>query len=92
MNLLTYNFRGLASSLKKLALKRLVLTNQPDIVLLQETLSDEEVATKILSTLLPGWAFMGQSPKGRSGELVIGWRSQKNKTHKLMGNGLCLRR
>ena len=79
MKLLTYNCRGLASSPKKIAIKRLLLTNQQDIIFLQETLSDEEVATKMLSTLLPGWAFMDQSPKGKSGELVIGWRSRRIK-------------
>jgi len=71
MKLLTYNCMGLASSPKKLALKRLVLENQPDFIFLQETLSDEEVVTKFLTTLLPGWALLGQSPKGLSGGLIL---------------------
>jgi exonuclease III len=79
MKFLTFNCRGLVSFLKKSALKRLVLANQPDFVLLQETLADKEMTTKLLSALFPGWYFVGLDARGRSGGLVIGWRARRSK-------------
>jgi hypothetical protein len=35
--------------------------------------------TKLLTTLLLGWAFLGQSPKGRSRGVILRWRTQKEK-------------
>jgi len=51
------------------------MENQPDIVLLQETLTDEEMVKNLLSTLFPGWSFMGINDRGRKGGLVIGWKT-----------------
>jgi exonuclease III len=79
MKLLTFNCRGLVSPPKKSALKRLVLLNQPDIVLLQETLADEDTTTKLLSTLFSGWSFLGLDARGRLGGLAIGWRARSIK-------------
>jgi len=42
MKWLSLNFRGLASTTKKLALKRLLDTKPFDIIFLQETLEKEE--------------------------------------------------
>jgi exonuclease III len=79
MKLLTYNCRGLASPQKNPALKRLVTLHQPDVVLFQETLADEITTTKILTSLLSGWNFLGMDARGRSGGLVLGWRSRSIK-------------
>jgi hypothetical protein len=40
---------------------------------------DEHTTTQSLSTLFPGWAFLGSDACGRSGGLVIGWLSIKIK-------------
>jgi exonuclease III len=79
MKLLTFNCRGLASPQKKSALKQSVTLHQPDVVLFQETLIDEVMATKILTSLLSGWFFLGLDARGRSSGLVIGWRSRSIK-------------
>ena len=42
MNILSFNSGGLASKPKKIALKRLLSLQQPDIILLQETMGMEE--------------------------------------------------
>jgi hypothetical protein len=68
--------QGFGESPKKSALKRLVIIHQPDVVLFQETLADEAMATKILTSLFPGWFFLGLDARGRSGGLVIGWRAR----------------
>jgi exonuclease III len=43
MKLISLNCRGLASPSKHLSLQRLLELSQPDVVLLQETLGEEEV-------------------------------------------------
>jgi hypothetical protein len=69
--------QGFSEPPKKSALKRLVTLHQPKVVLFQETLADELSATKALSTLFLGWAFLGLDACGRSGGLAIGWCSRK---------------
>jgi exonuclease III len=76
MKHLTFNCRGLENPQKKSALKWLVFLYQPDAVLFQETLADKAVATKIITALISGWVFLGLDAKGRSGVLVIIWRSR----------------
>jgi len=48
------------------------MENQPDFVLLQETLVNEEVATNLLSALFLGWYFVGLDARGRLGGVFIG--------------------
>ena len=55
------------------------MENQPDFVLLQETLAEKDMIAKILSALFPGWSFVGLDARGRSGALFIGWRARSTK-------------
>eukprot|EP00253_Pinus_taeda_P009046 PITA_09046 len=72
MKCLSFNCRGLASPPKKLALQRLFEVEQPDIILLQETLGHAENVTLSLQALAPKWKFMAFDAIGRSGGLAIG--------------------
>ena len=76
MKVMSFNCRGLASPLKKSSLRRLVELNQPDVILLQETLGCSEVVIRVLETLLPGWIFVAVDARGRSGGLASGWKVQ----------------
>eukprot|EP00253_Pinus_taeda_P015496 PITA_15496 len=73
MIILSYNCRGLASLPKKLALKVLVRSNKPDIILLQETLGKGEEISGCLYKLLPGWSFHAIDTNGHSGGVVLGF-------------------
>jgi hypothetical protein len=72
MKLLTFDCKVLLIPQNKSTLKRLVSLHYPDVVIFQETLTDEVMATKILTSLLPGWLFLGLDASDRSGGLVIG--------------------
>lgn len=73
MKCLSFNCRGLASTPKKLALKRLFEVESPDIILLQETLGPAESITHALSSLSARWNFLATDASGRSGGLAIGY-------------------
>jgi exonuclease III len=90
MKLLSFNCRGLASPSKKSSLKRLVMSHQPDVLFLQETLADECSATQALLKLFPGWDFLGLDAIGRSGGLVIGWNQKKIKLLNSWASDSCL--
>jgi exonuclease III len=77
MKIMSFNCRGLAGAHKKSALKRVVYTEHPDILLLQETLGVGEEVKTSLERLLPGWVFTTVDASGRSGGLATGWNSQK---------------
>ena len=76
MKIMSFNCRGLASLLKKSSLRRLVELNQPDVILLQETLGCSEEVVRVLETLLPGWKFVAVDARGCSGGLASGWKVQ----------------
>lgn len=82
---LSWNCRGLASKPKKLALKELVMSSSPNIVLLQETLGKSLDVEMALSSLLPGWQFFAADSVGHSGGLAIGFRVGKLKIVSLWG-------
>lgn len=67
MILLSYNCRGLASHPKKLALRDLIRQNNPDILMLQETLGKGEKIIDLLSKLLLGWVFQALDANGHFG-------------------------
>jgi exonuclease III len=79
MKFLSLNCRGLVSPHKKSTLKRLINTQQPDIILLQEMMADSSAISATLSSLLLGWHFMGIDVVGRSGGLAMGWRTKSIK-------------
>jgi hypothetical protein len=70
---LSFNCRGLAGSLKITSLYMLVESNQPDIMMLHETMGEEVVIIPQLFSLLKSWEFVGSDARGHSGGLAIGW-------------------
>lgn len=72
MKCLSFNCRGLASSSKKLAMKRLLESEPIDIIMLQETLCSADQASKFMQAMTPGWTFFSLDAAGRSGGLSIG--------------------
>ena len=72
MEVMSLNCRGLASSTKKLALKRLVTKNQPYIILLQETIGSVEAITKFLKNTLKEYDFIAKDADGILGGLATG--------------------
>jgi exonuclease III len=65
--------------------------HQPEVVLFQETLADELSATKALSTLFSGWAFLGLDARGRSRGLAISWCSRKINPLNSWASNSCLK-
>jgi exonuclease III len=76
MKCCSFNCRGLAGPLKRPALKRMILTEHPDVLLLQETLGEGVEVYNRLSALLPDWSFITLDSIERSGGLAIGWNSR----------------
>ena len=74
MKLLSLNYRGLESTRKKLALKRMISVQTLEVILLQETMGSELEVEKLLSSILPYYSFMTQSARGHSGGLALGWK------------------
>jgi exonuclease III len=75
VKIMSFNCRGLVGALKKPALKRVIATEHPDVLLLQETMGVVEEVKFNLELLLPGWKFITVDAMGRSGGLAIGWNS-----------------
>lgn len=101
MIILSYNNRGLASLPKKLALKELVRTNKPDILLIQEMLGKGEEVIGWLIKLFPGWTFHAIDANGHSGGVALGynakvlreissWGSENVLAVELYSNELCI--
>jgi exonuclease III len=72
MIVLSFNYRGLAHPSKKASLKRLVENISLDILMLQETMGDSGVVSRILGSLLSEWDFYALDAQGRSEGLAIG--------------------
>jgi hypothetical protein len=66
MIFLTLKYRGMANSLKKLAIKRLIEVSNPSIIFLQELMIDREKVVQDLSKLLRGLKFSFIDSIGRS--------------------------
>ena len=74
MKFVSLNCRGLASTQKNLALKRMMEVLSPKFILLQETMGPELEVETSLTSLLPQYSFIAQSAIGHFGGLAIGWR------------------
>jgi len=85
MKILSYNCRGFASSAKKLALKRLLLSSLPDIIFLQETLCQAAPLINTLTSWLPNWTFHALDASGRSGGLAIGVNNRPAEVRNIFG-------
>lgn len=66
MIIISFNFRGFSSATKKLALKELVKTYDPDLLMLQETLGSGEDISGALKKMVSSWIFQSLDVKGRS--------------------------
>jgi len=75
MNCCSFNYRGLVAPLKIPSLKRVILAEHSDVLLLQETLGEGVEVYNRLSTLLPNWKFITLDSLGRSRGISIGWNS-----------------
>ena len=64
---------GLESCQKKLSLKRILLVQNPDIILLQETMGTGAAVTTLLNSVVRNFYFLAHNEKGHSGGLTIGW-------------------
>jgi len=73
MKFISFNCRGLASTPKKLALKRLFEVENPDIIFLQETLGSEEDCIRALASVGTKWKFIASDVMGRSEGLALGY-------------------
>jgi hypothetical protein len=76
MILMFLNGRGLASSSKNIALKRLIEVTKSDVLMIQEITSEGERFVLDLEKLLGGWDFCFINAKSRSRGLLTSWRSQ----------------
>ena len=72
MIFLSFNYRGLASQPKNLAFRELIRSQNPDVIMLQETLGKGDEVISVLSKLIPGWVFHALDVTGRSGAVVLG--------------------
>jgi exonuclease III len=75
MKIMSFNCRGLVGALKKPSLKRVVTTEHPDVLLLQETMGVGDEIKTCLELMLLGWVFTTVDALGRSGGLAKGWNS-----------------
>jgi len=73
MLLLSLNIRGIGGSLKVASVRRLLDRIRPNIVFLQETLTDEKKARDFVFKLHPSWAASAVNSLGTSGGLLVAW-------------------
>jgi exonuclease III len=64
MKILSFNCRGLAGPLKRNSFYRLVELNQPDIMLLYETMGEEAVIIPVFSLYSELGSLWDHMPKG----------------------------
>ena len=78
MKILFLKSRGLESPSKKLALKRLVQLHKPDILLLQESVGQEEVIGTFLMNTFMHMEFISEDARGYSrGIALVGTQGQQ---------------
>ena len=74
MKFVSLNCRGLESTWKKLALKRMMEVLSLEVILPQETMGQEMEVETSLTSILPQYSFTVKSAIGHSGGLAIGWK------------------
>ena len=55
---------------------RLVDDQFIDVLFLQESMGDGKILAREMDSLLKGWVFVWVDAKGKSGGLLLGWRSR----------------
>jgi len=76
MIVLSFNYKSLANSSKKLSIKRLVDTLNSLILFMLEPIFHCERETKFIYPLLKGWYFSSINGHGRSRGLIKGWERE----------------
>ena len=72
---MSLNVRGLASLPKKLAVMHLIDQHAADVIFIQETMIEGCSLVQELEHLIHGWQFISVDAMGRSGGLILGWKS-----------------
>jgi hypothetical protein len=73
MLVLTLNVRGIGGTLKVASVRRLLEHTCPDIILLQETLVNEQKARDFIHLFRPSWVSSSVNSVGTSGGLLVAW-------------------
>jgi exonuclease III len=73
MLVLSLNIRGTGGTLKVASFRRLLDHIHPDIILLQETLVNEQRARDFIHLFRPTWFSSAVSSIGTSGGLLAAW-------------------
>jgi len=67
------NIRGMGADQKFLALKEILSSNHPSIILIQETMHATEVSIRYFRRMFPLWHIVATDANGLSGGLIILW-------------------
>ena len=67
------NVRGLGGVPKRKCLQRLLNNSKLDLILFQETMTSQKVASDWLRSFMHGWNFVSIDAKGHLGGLISGW-------------------
>lgn len=73
MIVLSFNTRGVGGARKQLALKRLVMSHKPNVLLIQETECEGSKARAIMEPWLKKWPFYYVDAVGQLGGLITRW-------------------
>jgi exonuclease III len=73
MIVLSLNIRGIGGTLKAASFRRLLELTKPDIIFLQETLSEAQKARDFVYLFRPSWYTVAISSVGNSGGLLVAW-------------------
>jgi hypothetical protein len=78
MKFLSFNAREVGGSLKQLALKWLVLSHSPAVILIQEIVVDGARARSVFEPWMKSCSFYIVDIEGHSRGLIIGWSPSFN--------------
>ena len=77
MQFVSWNCRGLGSTLKEEAIRDLVRATMPDVLLIQETKMEEEALLRASNSFWKKGPGRAVSARGASGALATFWDSAK---------------
>ena len=78
MKILSLNVRGLGAVPKKVALKQLLATTSPTVLLLQETMSEGKKAKEAVKECIKDWGMTSSDAVGHSGGTLTAWSPALN--------------
>lgn len=77
INFISWNIRGLNSPGKKCILKRRVLSDHPNILLIQETKLDSTHAPLLLNSCFKPYSSLDNTATGKTGGIMNFWKNSK---------------